>query len=587
MFTLESVLRSWFRCESREGGDILSWTEAEWTVNSSNQDLDDICEPPKPGIVFMDYDMSYEEGKILCNSLQATFVNFDNITDIEYAVAENEERSAVAENEERSNSTEIYWTGYKFNADQRNYKILNGADFNFTDKWSAGEPNGKGVQTCVVLLVFNNTYSFKDEYCTDKYKFFCRFEELPTLYLQMDRHKYQLDSMYKYDIELNTFRGVQYGNIEMLDDTWKIVSHEKDIIASTSPIPGLPLGNKTWNFVQNNVSERVILHACKDRQFPCQNGICLNEIKRCDSTFDCKDYDTSDEDGCNLIEKVTGYTDIRIPSGVNGTLFTVKLGFKMIDILSVDMSTRTFEMKFQIQTKWRDTGLRFKNLKDNTMNVLDSDVWKEIWNPNLLFVNTEGLISAAELSSNVYSFVFAEKKGSTRKRMSSLISDFVLMGHHVDIVKNSSYSQTFICEYDTVYYPFDIQNCFIELELYVADKSGLRFVLGDVEAQATFTFQDFDVTNWFMKEESKPFDSNGGHYQVIKVNFTLKRTLAQAFMKVFMPNIILLAISIITNYFLGQDMFDAVININATVLMTVASLFVDSSNYLPPSVEIK
>ena len=335
MFTLESVLRSWFRCESREGGDILSWTEAEWTVNSSNQDLDDICEPPKPGIVFMDYDMSYEEGKILCNSLQATFVNFDNITDIEYAVAENEERSAVAENEERSNSTEIYWTGYKFNADQRNYKILNGADFNFTDKWSAGEPNGKGVQTCVVLLVFNNTYSFKDEYCTDKYKFFCRFEELPTLYLQMDRHKYQLDSVYKYDIELNTFRGVQYGNIEMLDDTWKIVSHEKDIIASTLPIPGLPLGNKTWNFVQNNVSEMVILHACKDHQFPCQNGICLNEIKRCDSTFDCKGYDTSDEDGCNLIEKVTGYTDIRIPSGVNGTLFTVKLGFKMIDILSV------------------------------------------------------------------------------------------------------------------------------------------------------------------------------------------------------------------------------------------------------------
>jgi len=241
MFTLENDLRSWFRCESSEGGDMLSWAEAEWTGDSSYQDLDDICEPPKPGIVFMGYDMSYKEGKTLCNSLQATFVNFDNIKDIEYA---------VAEQEERSDFRVTYWTGFTYNADNKNYQLLNGSDFNFTDKWYAGEPNGKGVQTCVVLLVFNNTYSFKDEYCTDKYKFFCRFEELPTLYLQMDSHKYQLDSMYKYDIDTNTFLGVQYGNIEIVNDTWTIVSHEEDVLLQPCPYLGCLWGTRHGIFLE-------------------------------------------------------------------------------------------------------------------------------------------------------------------------------------------------------------------------------------------------------------------------------------------------------------------------------------------------
>ena len=43
----------------------------------------------------------------------------------------------------------------------------------------------------------------------------------------------------------------------------------------------------------------------------------------------------------------------------------------------------------------------------------------------------------------------------------------------------------------------------------------------------------------------------------------------------------------LTNYFVGHEMFEGIIAINATVLMTLASLFIDVFNSLPPTLYIK
>ena len=48
----------------------------------------------------------------------------------------------------------------------------------------------------------------------------------------------------------------------------------------------------------------------------------------------------------------------------------------------------------------------------------------------------------------------------------------------------------------------------------------------------------------------------------------------------------LVLINQLTNYFIG-DMFEGIIGINATVLMTLASLFIDVFNSLPPTNYIK
>ena len=49
----------------------------------------------------------------------------------------------------------------------------------------------------------------------------------------------------------------------------------------------------------------------------------------------------------------------------------------------------------------------------------------------------------------------------------------------------------------------------------------------------------------------------------------------------------LVLINQLTNYFVGHDMFEGIIGINATVLMTLASLFIDTFNSLPQTNYVK
>ena len=58
-------------------------------------------------------------------------------------------------------------------------------------------------------------------------------------------------------------------------------------------------------------------------------------------------------------------------------------------------------------------------------------------------------------------------------------------------------------------------------------------------------------------------------------------------LQIFMPSIVLNTINQLSNYFLGPDMFEAVITVNATVLMTLASLFVAAIRALPSSNDVK
>ena len=258
----------------------------------------------------------------------------------------------------------------------------------------------------------------------------------------------------------------------------------------------------------------------------------------------------------------------------------------MLYFLALDIELGTFQLKFQLQTKWRDADLIFNNLKSSHLNVLNSDIWELIWVPNLLFGNTESILSSKEIESDLYSFVYLANITNTIMNGNASRTNFYLTGSSVDIVKNSSYSLTFHCSYDSTYYPFDSHACGIDILLYVADSTGIQFLPGSVEA-GSIMFQDFDISNWNMKVLGESSNGSSSGSKGVCVTFTLKRKISQSLMTVFMPNIILLVVAVITNYFLGKDLFEAVISINATVLMTVASLFSETSGFLPASVTIK
>lgn len=577
LFSLDAVLDKWIGCVNMLTGNLVNWEESDWDTDGNKTVLrrTHICHVPSPGIRQMNFNLNYPESKTFCKSLSSTFVTFEAQEDINLAIG------ILAHSK---NDKDTFWTGFQFDATEKVYVLDNRSKFRKDDMWAKGEPNGEGIQSCVAMTIKGKTATFSDEYCNNKYSFFCYFDSEKIVHVQSDLKIYNVDMYYAFNIP-SSFNGYRYGKIIKENEIWIIKTNEGEIVAKTGKLNGLPIGNQSWEFPGKPPEQHfLILHTCNTSSFPCKNGICLDKSKRCDSTFDCYDKesaeDYSDEENCKAVTAAVGYNKLNIPQGKDGLMVTV--GFKLLDFLALDINHGTFQLKFQLQTKWRDADLTFKNVKKGIVNVLDLEDWKSMWVPNLLFLNTESILSSEELGSDFYSFVYLDNIHETEKDIQASVTNFFVMGKDVDIVKNSSYSLMFFCEFDPIHYPFDVQVCNINLTLYVADYKKVQLQAGPVEAE-TSMYEDFNVSNWKIMKDNSPALKG----VKLSISFMLKRNLSQSLMSTFMPNIILMVVSILTNYFLGKDLFEAVISINATVLMTVASLFADNSGLLPATVTIK
>ncbi len=78
-----------------------------------------------------------------------------------------------------------------------------------------------------------------------------------------------------------------------------------------------------------------------------------------------------------------------------------------------------------------------------------------------------------------------------------------------------------------------------------------------------------------------------GDANILKVSIKLKRDFTPLVLNTFLPTFILTVINQLTNYFIGYEMFEGIIAINATVLMTLASIFISVFNSMPQSTYIK
>ena len=129
-----------------------------------------------------------------------------------------------------------------------------------------------------------------------------------------------------------------------------------------------------------------------DGEFTCNNSQCVSMEKRCNQLPDCKD--SSDEDGCYLVDLDTGYkkhippfsqkrfSDEIVPVQVNVSL-------TLLNIVDIDEVEHTIDLQFEISLEWKDNRLMFNNLKDKAyLNALTDDEIKRIWLPLLVYDNT-------------------------------------------------------------------------------------------------------------------------------------------------------------------------------------------------------
>ena len=200
------------------------------------------------------------------------------------------------------------------------------------------------------------------------------------------------------------------------------------------------------------------------------------------------------------------------------------------------------ELKFKIGLEWKDARLVYYNIKpDEKMNALTLDEQLDIWTPTLVFWNTKQQLRTMN-DMNTFASVKQEGNGSIiGKEVNEDIAEFV--GDENTLTMSRVYSIQFFCEYDMQWYPFDQQECTIEMVMDGVLGNYADLLPGGVNFSGPQELTQYYVIGYSIKKKMV-MDKAG-----VVVSVTLGRRLLGTFLTVYFPTILLNIIGYSTNLF--------------------------------------
>ena len=181
---------------------------------------------------------------------------------------------------------------------------------------------------------------------------------------------------------------------------------------------------------------------------------------RCNNVFDC--LDESDENVCEpfSIDKKKYSKTFPPFTGSNKTIINIRIAVN--DISNIDELAMTFTSEVQIYLTWRDERITFRNLPQSK-KLLSKEWHDQIWLPPLYFSSTKD--SKLVLSGNFIKVFIIPSGKPLLNKISELNEANILKGEENDIELLSWNDFTFKCNFKLWSYPFDIQDCSVDVKL--------------------------------------------------------------------------------------------------------------------------
>ena len=182
--------------------------------------------------------------------------------------------------------------------------------------------------------------------------------------------------------------------------------------------------------------------------------------QRCNNLFECSDG--SDEDNCDplWIDKDSYRHTFPPASGKKKTEIIVSA--EINGITDIDQMSMTFRGDIKLRLQWRDSRLKFKDLgSDETF--LNEHHRDQIWLPPLIFSNTVGNMPI--LSDEPIVVKILKQGEYVHKKIMDLHEGTLFHGNENDLQLNGQYETIFKCLFKLKRFPFDTQNCTINLKI--------------------------------------------------------------------------------------------------------------------------
>ena len=173
-------------------------------------------------------------------------------------------------------------------------------------------------------------------------------------------------------------------------------------------------------------------------------------------------------------------------------MILVAISITLLNILDVKELDGTWHPKFILQMEWFDSRIKMQNLnEDMQLNVLGSEEKNDPWVPIVIF-NNNNKRKRLLLDGNTSLIV--------RKQSNGTLNDFedferakVYNGQENPFVYERSYSLPLECDFDLRNYPFDTQECLIDLGVPLALKNKVELDAVKIIFQKKIDLAQFHV----------------------------------------------------------------------------------------------
>ena len=219
--------------------------------------------------------------------------------------------------------------------------------------------------------------------------------------------------------------------------------------------------------------------------------------------------------------------------------------------------------------EWFDSRLQMQNLKDdNDLNIVTQEEMRDPWKPTVIFKNHKDR-KRIKYDENA-SLAIRKEGNGTFNSQTDLDTAQVFEGSENPIVYKRPYSVDLECDFNLRSYPFDTQECFIELIVSHAIKRKVKLIAEEILYKGPYDLSQFVVKSSIVK------NTKGVAYFII----ILKRKFAYHLISVYIPSLSLLIISLATMH-ISVEHFEANIMVHLTAMLVMYTLFQAISISLP------
>ena len=574
----------WTLCKNWNNGNVFDWSRSSLDlINMQEATISDevLCSLSTPGIIIVPEKMTYMNMKQFCNKLGGSI----------YSIPfESKINDLIDMIKSYSNTTcdpmKMLTAGY---TDELKDGVFVGEDGQVLDKlgFKTGQPNGGRIENCA--MVSTSSLKFHDVACDEDAGSlcgFCKLPEIPAFELRGDLLNIVVDRQYFWTREIYNgkyvFKGIQENELRYQKSKWIVVdSSDKQIIFLDTK--KYPFGKSTWQVTETGIQLMLSFDGCTGKQFNCDDGNCIDIKQRCNGRYEC--LDQSDETNCSTAIIQPSYKKFVPPLSSKDTEgpLVIDLYYFSLVILDIIDTRSLMTIQFGLFSKWRDSRVKFVNLKENMNTTLIGDDASKLWTPTYTMYKTTEVNMIEDYSFQEL-FVKPDVPG-LESDITDVEKRILFKGSEVDIFKRQWFRSDVICDFDFLEdFPFDDNVCSFQIMIH-GTSMGWYLPLDNLKMNIAFQlkYKPFETGMYMIERQTVEITEEAG---IFLVKVFLKRKFLSVFLQNALPSILLSIIVYMSNSYY-KEKFEAAITVNVTCLLAMSGIFIAVFQSLPKTPSIK